>query len=104
MVDKKFNSLVKRRVSLIESVLEKKGDEYKSKRDRLHNFKVAARKLDCSPVKALQGMLIKHIVSVDDMIDTMENESDTKFGEEYIEEKIGDIINYYILLEALLKE
>jgi hypothetical protein len=44
-------------------------------------------------------MATKHLVSVMDMV-----ESGDEYDPEYIYEKIGDMINYLILLEGLLKD
>ncbi|HSH25907.1 MAG TPA: hypothetical protein VLA13_10280 [Massilibacterium sp.] len=44
-------------------------------------------------------MATKHLVSVIDMV-----ESNEVHDPEYIDEKIGDMINYLILLEGILKE
>lgn len=98
MTPEEFEKIVNSRLEKIKAVLLAKGKEYGST-DRLHNFKVAARKLDCSPAKALQGMEIKHDVSIDDMINGI-----LPITEYYINEKIGDKINYYILLEAIFVE
>ena len=94
-----FDKIVEERIKKIRKILKSKGEEYSSKKDRLHNFKVAARKLDCSPERALQGMDMKHVVSIDDIIN-----KNGSYSVAYIEEKLGDHINYMILLEALLKE
>lgn len=114
MKQKEFEKLLDRRIELIRSVLSKKGKEYSSDLDRLHNFKRAGKMLQCSPEKALIGMWTKHIISILDIVD----ELDYKCGMEkdcypafdvnrhmaMVEEKIGDSINYLILLEALIKE
>lgn len=94
----KFNIILKKRLSSIESVLAFKAKEYATQ-DRLHNFKVAARINNTTPAKALWGMALKHLVSITDII-----ERPIDFDPEIIDEKIGDMINYLILLEAILKE
>lgn len=94
-----FNTLVEQRTEKIRAVLGQKAGEYASDTDRLHNFKRAADLMRCTPEEALLGFLTKHIVSVIDMI-----KADRDFHPEVIDEKIGDCINYFILLEALMKE
>ena len=69
--------------------------------DRLRNFKVAAELQHTTPVKALAGMMAKHTVSVYDMIDKSD-EDIIEFADWY--EKIGDSINYLLLLSALIHE
>ena len=99
MDSKKFNEILEKRIDKIKNVLSSKEKEYASGFDRLHNFKVAARIMNETPEKALFGMLLKHIVSVIDMV------NDPKSISEYlINEKIGDVINYFILLESLMWE
>ena len=89
-----FDKIVDERIKKIKEVLQKKGDEYATG-DRMHNFKRAGELLGCTPEKALLGFLVKHIISVIDLINGKPLD---------IDEKIGDCINYFILLEALLKE
>ena len=96
-----FNSIIREQIERCENTLCKKAEEYATE-DRLHNFKVAAELQDCLPTTALAGMMCKHTVSVYDMIRGLES------GEEYPldmwDEKIGDSINYLLLLSALVRE
>ena len=92
-----FNDIVENRCSQIKAVLQKKAGEYARESNRFHNFDKAAVRLQTTPEKALRGMMEKHAVSVDDMIENPENVTI-----EIINEKIGDNINYLILLEGLL--
>jgi len=92
-----FNELVDRRLKLTKDVLKKKGDEYATK-DALFNFKRGAGITGTTPAKVLLGYLTKHLVSVLDIIDGKNN------TESVVDEKIGDCINYFILLEAILAE
>ena len=93
-----FNEIVEQRIEAIRSVLGSKAKEY-AIGDRLYNFKRAAEILRCTPQKALAGMFMKHLVSVLDLI-----EGSVEPTEYLVNEKIGDAINYLILLEAILKE
>lgn len=103
MLVSQFNALLQQRLVKSEAVLGSKAGEYASKTDRLHNFKVAARIAGCSPEKALWMMLLKHIVSVQDMVEASDQFA-AHHSPEMIDEKLGDIINYMILLEGLMKE
>lgn len=100
----RFNAIVNRRFEECEAVLASKDEEYSSETDRLHNFYVAARMQGCSPPKALQGMLVKHIVSVWDMIDRMDRDPVYVPDRALIKDKIGDVINYMVLLEGLMDD
>lgn len=102
----KFDKLLKEILKRTTNVLSTKSDEYSTDVDKLHNFKRAGAMLNCTPEKALIGMWTKHIISILDIVDRIErNEHDETQAEVHaLEEKIGDAINYLILLEALIKE
>jgi hypothetical protein len=97
-----FNTIVNSRCEKIQKVLVKKAAEYSSAEDRLHNFKVASRINDETPEKALWGMMTKHLVSILDIVAA--TRAGRRPSAELRDEKIGDAINYLILLEALLIE
>lgn len=101
MDTKIFEMIIDERLEKCKSVLVNKAKEYATE-DRLHNFKVAAELQNCSPVTALAGMMCKHTVSVYDLI--RDNETGLNISPEMWDEKIGDSINYLLLLTALLKE
>jgi len=104
MNQEKFDEILERRIELIRSVLSRKRAEYApGGGDRLHNFKRAANMLSCSPERALVGMLSKHLVSILDMVDAIDQRGEFPLWE-LVEEKIGDSINYLILIEAMIKE
>ena len=67
--------------------------------DRLHNFKVAADLVGATDEQALAGMMAKHIVSIFDMCG-----SGKVYPIELWNEKIGDSINYMLLLKAIVLE
>ena len=100
------SAVVEARLESIRRTLCRKVEEYSTDEDRLHNFNVAAQKREAATGKpvsreeAIQWFAEKHDVSIDDIVNM------TKEGKvvlnELISEKIGDRINYYILLEASL--
>jgi len=96
-----FNDVLINRINSIQKVLASKAKEYASNKSRYHNFEVAGRKAGTTPEKALLGMMMKHVVAVDDLVDWIE-ECPHKLTNEIINEKIGDNINYLILLEGML--
>ena len=93
--------IVKNRLYLTERVLGQKADEY-ARGDRLSNFKKAASLMDTTPEAALFGFVAKHIVALSDFVSDLE--SGTNQSLDRWTEKTGDIINYMILLEALVIE
>ena len=99
MKEQEFNEFLEEKIKDIRETLSLKGNEYAFNDDRLHNFKVAGRIKGESPEEALYGMLIKHLVSVEDLVKgRLENRRSI------VAEKLGDVRNYLILLEALFED
>lgn len=96
-----FNKIIHEQIERCENTLCKKADEYATD-DRLHNFKVAAEIQKCLPTTALAGMMAKHTVSVYDMLRGLEEGK--SYPVELWNEKIGDSINYMLLLAAAVRE
>ena len=101
MTTNKFNEVISDRIQKCLDTLGVKANEYATD-DRLHNFKVAGEIQNCTPIKALGGMMCKHTVSVYDLINEFENGK--KIPIDLWNEKIGDSINYLLLLTALIEE
>lgn len=99
-----FKRLVINRLNCCNEVLTLKDKEYSSSEDRLHNFKQAGKSRNCTPVKALDGMMMKHIISFWDIVDRMENDSSYVPPKELVAEKLGDMINYTLLAEGLIED
>ena len=97
-----FDEIVERRTRKIVKTLTTKAKEYASDDDRFHNFNVAARIAGTTPEEALKGMMLKHIVSVFDMIEWSYTD-EGRLNEAIIDEKIGDTINYLVLLEGMMR-
>ncbi len=95
----RFNILLEERIDKIRAILKSKAVEYATE-DRFHNFKRAATILGESPEDALIGMFIKHLVSVLDIA----QDTSIPAPPGMWDEKIGDAINYLILLDALYRE
>lgn len=100
MQTEEFNQIIENKIADIQKVLVKKAGEYAQGGDRLHNFKQAAHLQEVSLREALGGMMVKHTVSVYDMI----NSPETDYPQELWEEKIGDHLNYLLLLLAVVWE
>lgn len=99
MTTEEFNVIVEKRLESIKRILITKSKEYAISEDRLYNFRRGAKFTNKTPYETLWGYLTKHLVSIHDMV-----EGKRSYTPEAVEEKIGDAINYLILLEALLLE
>lgn len=105
MNTEEFDEVVNFRKRQISEILINKAKEYSVNGDRLHNFNVASRIMNQSREKCLIGFMMKHFVSIMDMVDNFEpNNPDTVPTKYLIEEKIGDAVNYLVLLEACFKD
>lgn len=102
MTDERMDEVIERRLVLTKHILLGKAKEYVRNNDRLHNFNRAAAISGESRERALKGMWMKHIVSVFDIIDDLDKGIVPK--KELVDEKIGDLINYAILLEASIND
>jgi hypothetical protein len=94
-----FNKVVEDQLDRIRNVLIKKAAEYNLDDDRLSVFKHAAALSEETPEQALYGFMLKHIISMTDMINSKQT-----YSEELWNEKFTDINNYTILLQGLLRD
>ncbi len=108
MMQEKFDEIVNCKIQVIKDSLATKGQEYVQGFDRLQAFKDAAKLRNTTCEDALGGMVSKQIVSLFSMIKIATNlaNHDNYVRDTYDlwEEKITDIINYMILLDAILYE
>lgn len=99
MTPEDFASIAVERLGYCQTLLISKGKEYSRNGDRLWNFKAAAAMKGCTPEEALMGMLLKHWVSIMDMV-----AEPGKVTVNMIDDKLSDNINYSLLLEGLFLE
>lgn len=101
MNDCDFENILEGRIVKIRSILKAKATEY-ARGDRLSNFKKAAALENCTPETALVGMMTKHIIALYDFVQDLEADHIASIAQ--WDEKIGDTINYLILLEGLVRD
>lgn len=102
----KFIEIFEGQIQRCKEVLFAKNKEYGTadvkEGEFLHNFYRAGAMLGQKPATALRGMLVKHLVSINDFIDKIERAQPV---DAYLAmEKITDAINYLFLLATVLKE
>ena len=103
MDSQSFGRLVDRRFGRCRNTLLKKGEEYATEDDRLHNFREAAKLRHTTMSDACLGMGMKHLISIIDII-RANSIGNALITQNVIDEKFGDAINYLLLLEACLTE
>lgn len=94
-------NIVTPRLEAIKKTLLQKGEEYIRNDNPFHNFDKGAIRNDTIPEDILWSFMEKHMISLDDIINDIINHKE--IYEKEVNEKIGDIICYLILLEGLLK-
>lgn len=93
-----FDMEVQSTLQKIQQLLLVKGVEYRRNSDPFHNFNVGSQISGEIPEKVLQGFLLKHLVSYQDMLNDIEQGKLPKI--ELVEEKMNDILTYYIIQKA----
>lgn len=99
MNSRDFKLVFENRVKQMGDLLVSKSAEYSSDDDKLRNFRVAAAMDGTTMEKALDGMKLKHDVSIKDMVNGR-----VPITLKMIHEKITDDMNYLSLLEAVFIE
>ena len=102
MTPERFQEVVDSQIKLCKQVLDSRAESYSADDDRLHNFKQAAYLNVVLPEDSLFGMVSKQIVALSDEIHLADCREDISVlrSTEYI----TDIINYMLLLKALITE
>lgn len=99
MTREEFNRRVEKRIDLVRQSLLAKHKEYAKDDNVFRNFDEAAGgfSLHSTSAEVLWSYMTKHLVSIKDIV------ADNKpVKSEVVSEKIGDVINYLILLESML--
>jgi hypothetical protein len=100
----RFQKVLETRIEHMRETLSTKSAEYSSDSDKLENFKDAAAMLNTTPEYALWGMVTKHIIALQKFIHQLYSDEIVAVNYAQWDEKIGDIICYMVLLDALIQE
>lgn len=95
-----FDTVIEETLQEIRETMIIKGREYRRNNNPFHNFEVGARKKNTSREKALDGMLLKHEISIEDM--TNDLDAGILPTEAMVNEKFNDNIIYLLLKKAML--
>ncbi len=99
MKSEDFNDIVEKRFSKCKKTLIVKEAEYANSKDRLHNFKDGAFLNKQTPEQYALSLVSKQFISLRDKILLKEDITPT-----FLSEKVTDIINYSLLIEAIITE
>lgn len=98
MTATEFDVILNDRINKMRVVLGTKAGEYATD-DRLHNFKSAALQFGEPPTAVCWYYMLKHLMSIKDLATGVKPATPAT-----IDEKIGDAVNYLVLMEALFRE
>lgn len=95
-----FDTFLEETFERIRLVLASKGNEYVANdaKSRFHNFDISAAFKSESSEQALWGFVTKQLVSLSDMVKC----DSTSYPIDLWDEKLGDVINYMILLRGIV--
>jgi hypothetical protein len=93
-----FDIEIQSTLQKIKELLLVKGKEYRRNNNPYHNFETGAKMKGITPEKALDGFLLKHIVSYNDMLNDIDSGILPKI--EVVEEKFNDILVYFLIQKA----
>jgi hypothetical protein len=94
-----FDDLIKSRFHKSVETMRGKAVDYATDEERLQNFYDGAELMMITPEQYLLTLVTKHWLAIRDAVVQNAN-----MDRVWVEEKVGDVINYMILLEALRKE
>ena len=95
--DSKYAECISEMIDHCKQTLIEKHGEYATE-DNFHNFNQSALLMGISPQLALAGMMSKHTISIYDMM----QDRIVDYPIEKWREKIGDHINYLLILWAMV--
>lgn len=98
-----FSALVTSTVSEINRLLVVKGGEYAGSEDRLANFKRGAALVGVTPLQVAFIYASKHYDGIASFVRTAA-EGTPRLSSEPIEGRFDDLINYCLLMKALVRE
>jgi len=106
MDQKTFNSFANSLLSQAAKIRNAKMEEYEATVDRLANFRKASCMTGEKIPKIIAGMMVKHTVSIYDMVEGEFNQfnTDPPYPLELWREKLIDQINYLLLLYGAIRE
>lgn len=94
-----FKKGINKTIFDLHEILTVKSAEYWRNDNPFHNFETGARITGEYPEKVLYGFLLKHLVSLQDIINDLPKK---KVPKKIIDEKITDITIYLLVLKELL--
>ena len=102
LIEKEFDIQVKHILEKIKLILVKKAKEYRRNNNPFHNFEEGAKISGQTPERVLNGFLLKHLISYQDILNDLDKGIFPK--QEMIDEKFTDILVYFTIQNIMLSE
>lgn len=100
--EKNFEAVIDQTLSDIRELLLKKGKEYRRNNNPFHNFERGAQISGNTREEVLQGFLLKHLISVEDMRNDLKSGMSPNIYQ--VNEKYNDILVYFLIEKAMMIE
>lgn len=98
--ERAFEIVIESTLKNLQILLIEKGKEYRRNNNPFHNFERGSELSGRTKEEVLQGFLLKHLISVEDI------RNDSKLGiypkAEKIHEKYNDILVYFLIEKAMM--
>lgn len=98
--EQEFEKRVNDTLKKLKLLLITKGKEYRRENNPFHNFERGSLMTNETREKVLKGFMLKHIISVDDMVDDLDKKILPQ--EAQVEEKFNDILVYYLIQKCMI--
>ena len=98
MTEKRFEEIVDITLNQLKETLIIKGKEYRRNNDPFHNFNQGARKTGLTRENVLDGFLLKHEISIEDMTNDLDEGILPSLDK--VEEKFNDNLIYLLIKKA----
>ena len=102
MTENRFEQIVDETLNQIRETLIIKGKEYRRSNNPFHNFEEGAKISGQTPERVLNGFLLKHLISYQDILNDLDKGILPK--QEMIDEKFTDILVYFTIQNIMLLE
>lgn len=100
--EKNFDAVIDKTLSDIKDLLLKKGKEYRRNNNPFHNFERGAQITGNTREEVLQGFLLKHLISVEDMRNDLKSGIPPNICQ--VNEKYNDILVFFLIEKAMMTE
>lgn len=100
-LEQQFEVEINNTLEKIKELFLVKGKEYRRNNNPFHNFDVGSLMTGQTPQRVLNGFLLKHLISYNDILNDFDK--GIKPTDYMIEEKFNDILVYFLIQKTMFK-